>query len=98
MCTYQTERITLVGSSGKGPSASGPTGWFPVTRASVYYDHPVSAPDDHTVNIDFLNPAEGPAARVAVELSVEAARALAEALQATLAMVPPTVQVAVPGR
>jgi hypothetical protein len=50
----------------------------------VYYDHPVHAPDDHTVNIDFLNPERGPSARVAVELSLDTARELLAALQTTI--------------
>jgi len=66
-------------SSGKGPQ-----GWFPLRTATVYYDHPVHAPHDHTVNIDFLNPEQGPGARVAVELSLDSARALLAALQTTL--------------
>jgi len=49
-----------------------------------YYDHPVHAPHDHTVNIDFLNPDLGPGARVAVELSLEAARSLLAALEVTV--------------
>ncbi|MBL8926106.1 MAG: hypothetical protein JNM77_07690, partial [Pseudonocardia sp.] len=51
MCTYRTEKIDVTASSGKGPQ-----GWFPVRTATVYYDHPVHALHDHTVNIDFLNP------------------------------------------
>ena len=43
---------------------------------------------EHTLNIDFLNPAKGPSARVAVELTAESARALAEAIESTLAAVP----------
>ena len=74
MCTYQTERLALSGS-GKGPA-----GWFPVSTASVYFDHPVHAPADHTLNIDLLNPELGPAARVALELAPESARALARAI------------------
>lgn len=74
MCTYQTERVDLKGS-GKGAS-----GWFPVTSATVYFDHPVHAPADHTLNIDFINPELGPSARVAVELDPASARALAEAI------------------
>jgi hypothetical protein len=77
MCTYHTERVCLQSSSGKGPD-----GWFPVTSASVYYDHPVHAPGEHTVNIDFLNPDRGPSARVAVELDPSSARALAVAILA----------------
>ena len=60
MCTYLTERIGAAGS-GKGAG-----GWFRLNEISVYLDHPVHAPDDHTLNIDFLNPADGPSARVAV--------------------------------
>jgi uncharacterized protein DUF6295 len=82
MCTYQTERVTVQGS-GKGAD-----GWFPLTDASVYFDHPVHAPADHTVNLDFLNPGRGPGARVAVELDPASARALAEAILATLDAAP----------
>jgi Family of unknown function (DUF6295) len=83
MCTYLTEKVSISGS-GKGPS-----GWFTVTDASVYFDHPVHAPAEHTLNIDFLDPGAGPSARVAVELTAESARALAQAIQATLDAVPP---------
>jgi len=83
MCTYTTEKVTISGS-GKGPA-----GWFGLTDASVYFDHPVHAPAGHTLNIDFLNPASGPSARVAVELTAGSARALAAAITAALAAVPP---------
>ncbi len=83
MCTYLTEQVEVSGS-GKGPA-----GWFPVTEASVYFDHPVHAPAAHTLNIDFLNPAHGPSARVAVELTAASARALAAAIESALAAVPP---------
>ena len=83
MCTYLTERISISGS-GKGPA-----GWFKATDASVYFDHPVHAQAEHTLNIDFLAPGDGPAARVAVELTAESARALAKAIEATLESVPP---------
>ena len=54
----------------------------------VYFDHPVHAAAEHTVNIDFLTPSLGPSARVAVELTEASARALVEALNATLASAP----------
>src|ERR1700749_527293 len=82
MCTYQTEQIKVTGS-GKGAN-----GWFGVTDASVYYDHPVHAPAEHSLNIDFLNPGQGPAARLAVELTAESARALAQAIEAALSAAP----------
>lgn len=79
MCTYRTETLAVRGS-GKGAQ-----GWFRLQQASVYFDHPVHAPEEHTLNIDLLNPADGPAARVAVELSAGSARELAEAILAVLA-------------
>ncbi len=85
MCTYVTETITIAGS-GKGQA-----GWFPLTDAAVYYDHPVHAPAGHTLNIDFRNPAQGPGARVAVELTAESALELARAIHAALDAVPPGV-------
>ena len=83
MCTYLTEKVSITGS-GKGPA-----GWFTVTDASVYFDHPVHAPAEHTLNIDFLDPGAGPSARVAVELTADSARALIKAIQATLDSAPP---------
>jgi len=82
MCTYLTESIAAAGS-GKGAN-----GWFQLSEVSVYFDHPVHAPADHTLNIDFLNPAAGPGARVAVELTADTARALARAIESTLAAAP----------
>jgi hypothetical protein len=82
MCTYATEKIDVAGS-GKGPD-----GWFRVSNATVYFDHPVHAPEEHTLNIDFLNPERGPSARVAVELNAASARALVGAIQAALASAP----------
>ena len=82
MCTYLTETVELDGS-GKGAG-----GWFPRTQASVYVDHQQHAPYGHTVNIDFANPGQGPSARVAVELTEEAALALVAAIQKALASAP----------
>jgi hypothetical protein len=82
MCTYTTEQIKITGS-GKGTS-----GWFSLSDATVYFDHPVHAMAEHTLNIDFANPGRGPSARVAVELTAESARALAAAIEAALASVP----------
>jgi Family of unknown function (DUF6295) len=82
MCTYRTERLDVRGS-GKGTS-----GWFALRNAQVYFDHPVHALDEHTINIDFLDPAGGPSARVAVELGRESAAELARAILRTLEAVP----------
>jgi hypothetical protein len=78
MCTWITERAEIAGH-GKGVAD-----WTPLNRVNVYYDHPVSAPLDHALIIDFVNEAAGPGARVSVELSAESAHALLRAIQATL--------------
>jgi len=83
MCTYATEHVPASGS-GKGAN-----GWFRLSEVSVYLDHPAHALADHTLNIDFINPAEGPSARVAVELSAQTAIALARAIESALASAPP---------
>ncbi|GAC1635753.1 MAG: DUF6295 family protein [Mycobacterium sp.] len=82
MCTYLTEKIDADGS------AKGATGWFKAGQATVYVDHPVHAPYGHTVNIDVLNPALGPSARVALELTQETALALAEAIRRAISSAP----------
>jgi hypothetical protein len=79
MCTMITHPVAIVGS-GKGTA-----GWFTVNQAHVSYDHPFHAPAEHALNIDFVNEALGPGARVAVELTAESAAALAAAIQAVLA-------------
>jgi hypothetical protein len=82
MCTHVTETLTVQGS------AKGATGWIRVTDATVYFDHPVHALADHTLNIDLRRPADGPAARVGVELTAASARALAETILSVLDAVP----------
>ncbi|MGH8860878.1 MAG: DUF6295 family protein [Jatrophihabitantaceae bacterium] len=83
MCTYATVRQPMDGSA-KGPDGS----WFRVTGATVYFDHPVHAMAEHTLNIDLADPSRGPSARVAVELTASSARALGDAIQRALASAP----------
>jgi Family of unknown function (DUF6295) len=83
MCTYATVK-TIIDGSAKGPDSS----WFHVTDGTVYFDHPVHAMAEHTLNIDFADPANGPSARVAVELTAASARELAAAIQAALESAP----------
>ena len=82
MCTYITEKVAVEGS------AKGADGWFALTHATAYVDHPVHAPFGHTVNIDFLAPERWPSARVAVELTEEDALALVGAITRALAAAP----------
>jgi hypothetical protein len=74
MCTMIVKQVGISGS-GKGTG-----GWFAVDRANVSYDHPFHAAYEHALNIDFVNEALGPGARVAVELSEPAARSLVAAI------------------
>lgn len=74
MCTMIVNKISIDGS-GKGQE-----GWFQVNEASVSYDHPFHIPLEHALNIDFVNDALEPGARVAVELSEKSARALVAAI------------------
>jgi hypothetical protein len=80
MCTYLTVHKPVDGSA-KGPNGA----WFHVTDATVYFDHPVHAMADHTLNIDLTDPARGPSARVAVELTATSARELVNAIEVALA-------------
>ncbi len=68
MCTMIATQVAVAGS-GKGPG-----GWFPVQQANVSYDHPFDVPLEYALNIDFVNEAQGPGARVAVELDAASAR------------------------
>lgn len=74
MCTMIVRKIALDGS-GKGSS-----GWFSVNQANVSYDHPFHIPQEHALNIDFVNEGLGLDARVAVELSEHDARELVKAI------------------
>ena len=79
MCTMIVKQVEIEGC-GKGAS-----GWFDVGQANVSFDHPFHARLEHALNLDFVNEAQGPGARVAVELDAESARTLMEAIQAVLA-------------
>ena len=78
MCTMITQQVEIDGS-GKGRE-----GWFALNQANVSYDHPFNAPLEHALNIDFVHDAQGPGARVAVELSAEAARSQVNTILAVL--------------
>lgn len=79
MCTMIVQQVAIDGS-GKGGE-----GWFNVQQANVSYDHPFDAPLEYALNIDFVNQAQGPGARVAVELSERSARSLVATILSVLA-------------
>jgi hypothetical protein len=72
------EKVNVDGS-GKGTN-----GWFELKQANVSFDHPFHAPLEHALNIDFVNESLGTSARVAVELSEQAARDLVKSILAVL--------------
>ena len=78
MCTMIVEKVKVDGS-GKGAN-----GWFKLEQANVSFDHPFNAPLEHALNIDFVNESQGLSARVAVELSGQAARDLVKTILAVL--------------
>jgi len=80
MCTMITERAPI--GLGRGKSGAD---WFVLSEANVSYDHPYELPLEHALNIDFVNGAAGPGARVAVELSIAAARDLVKTIESVLA-------------
>lgn len=79
MCTSIVEIVRTSGS-GKGRD-----GWFDLTHAVVSYDHPHHALLEEAIAIDFVNDTMGPGARVAVELTLEAAKELSGALARAIA-------------
>jgi hypothetical protein len=79
MCTSIVEVVAADGA-GKGHD-----GWFDLTHSVVSYDHPHHALLEEAITIDFMNSALGPEVRVAVELTLEAARALSGALARAIA-------------
>lgn len=79
MCTSIVEIVDADGA-GKGSD-----GWFKVSRAVVSYDHPHHALLEDAISLDFVNHAQGPGARAAVELTLESAKALSGALARAIA-------------
>jgi hypothetical protein len=75
---------TLIAGTGKGAK-----GWMDIHGATVSYDHPfnVSSPANsmgYAVNIDFVNDGEGLGSRIAVELTVDSALRLMDAINSCL--------------
>ena len=78
MCTMIAVSAAVTGS-GKGP-----TGWFPVTGATVGYDHGTHSGTEHALLLDFTNYDLGVDARVALELDLGSGRALMAQLQSAI--------------
>jgi hypothetical protein len=59
--------------------------WFPLTHAVVAYDHARHALLADVITLDFVNEALPPGNRAGVELTLESAKALNEALARAIA-------------
>ena len=79
MCTSIVEIVAAEGMAKREDA------WFPLTHAVVAYDHARHALLADVITIDFINEALPPAARAAVELTLETAKALAAALEKAIA-------------
>jgi hypothetical protein len=79
MCTSIVEIVAAEGMAKREGE------WFPLTHASVAYDHARHALLADVITIDFINEALPPGARAAVELTLETAKALAAALAKAIA-------------
>lgn len=82
MCTYLTQHVSIEGS---GKFANG---WTSIDAATVYFDHPVHAMADHSLNIDFFARGTDGVRRLAVELTPESALELAAAINRAIASAP----------
>lgn len=79
MCTSILE---IVKTDGMG---KGGEGWIDLTHAVVSYDHPHHAMFEDAITLDFVNSSLGPGSRIALELSLDAAKELSVALQRAIA-------------
>jgi Family of unknown function (DUF6295) len=79
MCTSIVE---IAAASGM---AKGENCWFPLTHSVVSYDHARHALLADAITIDFINQGLPPDARAAVELTLDAAKALNAALTKAIA-------------
>lgn len=79
MCTSIVE---VVRAEGMAKSADD---WFTLTDAVVAYDHARHALLGDVITLDFINSELPPGARAAVELTLESAKALQDALAKAIA-------------
>jgi len=83
MCTYLTVHAPIEASV-KGPG----TPWFKANDAVVYFDHPVHAGAEHTLNIDMPDPRSSTGERIAIEMTAASARELMRAIADVLESAP----------
>lgn len=79
MCTSIIEIAAAEGMAKRGDE------WFALSQAVVAYDHARHAHLGDVITLDFINTGLEPGARAAVELTLETAKALHEALGRAIA-------------
>jgi hypothetical protein len=78
MCTAISDTTSIKGA-GKGPPD-----WFPITQATVAYDHATHTGADHALLLDFANYGLGTQARVALEMDLASGKALLDQLRSAI--------------
>lgn len=79
MCTSIVEITEAEGMAKRGDE------WFPLTQAVVAYDHARHAPLGDVITLDFFNRHLDAGARAGVEITLESAKALRDALDRAIA-------------
>jgi hypothetical protein len=79
MCTSIVEIVPVEGMAKRGED------WFALTQAVVAYDHARHAPLADVITLDFMNTGLEPGARAGIELTLETARELRDALDRAIA-------------
>ncbi len=79
MCTSIVEIICVEGMAKRERA------WFPLTHAVVAYDHARHAPLDDVITLDFINSELDAGARAGIELTLETAKELRDALDRAIA-------------
>ena len=78
MCTAISATTSIKGA-GKGPQ-----GWFPITLATVGYDHATHTGAEHALLLDFANYELGTEARIGLEMDIASGKVLLEQLRSAI--------------
>ena len=79
MCTSIIEVVRAEGMAKRGDE------WFPLSKTVVAYDHARHAPLGDVITLDFLNTGLDAGARAGIELTLETAKELRNALDRAIA-------------
>ena len=79
MCTSIVKIVSAEGVAQRGDE------WFPLSHAVIAYDHARHATLGDVITLDFINTGLEPGARAGIELSLQTAKQLLDALGAAIA-------------